>query len=188
MVSIVLGAKNHVIQYIPYICLKQSVICELSMVVMVIGIFTSLVIVLERMVPSPEDSSRPSPMATSLLQIITSLITNDNQKYIQISCDYNHVILLYRILQSFITTVMARPLTTHVIHLIIPAVKSYVPVNNVISAVMVTSQDHKIVFPLDTLYCLLSVVQGGMGMCTCVCVRVRVCVCEEVYTSCMHGT
>ena len=69
------------------------------------------------------------------------------------------MIVLFRILQSFITTVMARPLTAHVIHLIIPAIKDSVPVSEIISAVMVTSQDHKIMFPLDTLYCLLSVVQ-----------------------------
>ena len=64
---------------------------------------------------------------------------------------------------------MARPLTAHVIHLIIPAIKGCVPVSNVISAVMVTSQDHKIMFPLDTLYCLLSVVQGRMGESICEC-------------------
>ena len=62
---------------------------------------------------------------------------------------------------------MARPLTAHVIHLIIPAIKGCVPVSNVISAVMVTSQDHMIMFPLDTLYCLLSVVQGRMGESMC---------------------
>ena len=54
--------------------------CKL-LVVMVTGIFASLVAVLERMVPSPEDSGHPSPIATSLLQIIISLITNGNQKY-----------------------------------------------------------------------------------------------------------
>ena len=70
---------------------------------------------------------------------------------------------MYRVLQSFITTVMARPLTAHVIHLIIPAVQRCVPISNIISAVMVTSQDHMITHPLDTLYCLLSVVQGRMG-------------------------
>ena len=51
------------------------------MVVMVTGIFASLVTVLERTVPSPEDSSHPSPMATSFLQIITTLITSSSLKY-----------------------------------------------------------------------------------------------------------
>ena len=78
------------------------------------------------------------------------------------------ILLLCRVLQSFITTVMARPLTAHVIHLIIPAVKGCVPVSNVISAVMVTSQGHMITYPLDTLYCLLSVVQGRMSEYGCV--------------------
>ena len=77
--------------YILYTCMKRKLI----MVVMVTGIFTSLVMVLERMVPSPEDSGRPSPMATSLLQIITSLIMNDNQKYDANNyvSHVNHVIL-----------------------------------------------------------------------------------------------
>ena len=84
------------------------------------------------------------------------------------------IVLYYRILQSFITTVIARPLTAHVIHLIIPAVKNCVPVSDVVSAVMVTSRDNKIVFPLDTLYCLLSVVQGRLSKFYSVCVRVCV--------------
>ena len=91
--------------------------------------------------------------------------------------------ILSRILQSFITTVIARPLTPHVIHLIIPAIKSCVPVSSVISAVMVTSRDNKIVFPLDTLYCLLSVVQGRMSKCVCLCVCVCVLVCVCVFVS-----
>ena len=87
---------------------------------------------------------------------------------------------------------MVRPLTAHVIHLIIPAVKGCVPVSNVISAVMVTSQDHMITYPLDTLYCLLSVVQGRVGeygnmkrreccVCVCVCVCVYTCMFMCVY-------
>ena len=81
------------------------------------------------------------------------------------------ILILCSVLQSFVTMVLGRPLTAHMIHLIIPAIKKHVPVSNVISAVMVASKDNTIKFPLDVLYCLLSVVQERIGECsvyTCV--------------------
>jgi len=64
-------------------------------------------------------------------------------------------------LQSFVATVMARSLTAHMIHLIIPAVKEHVPISSLISAVMETNQK---THTLDTLYCPLCNVEGRIGM------------------------
>ena len=79
------------------------------------------------------------------------------------------------VLQSFVATVMARPLTAHMIHLVIPGVKEYIPLSSIISAVKTTSSQN--MFIQDTLYCLLSIVEGRIGVCVCVCVCVCVFVC-----------
>jgi len=74
--------------------------------------------------------------------------------------------LFCSMLQSFVATVMTRPLTAHMIHFIIPAVKKHVPIRSVISAVMETNQK---THTLDTLYCLLCNVEGRIGACVYVC-------------------
>ena len=70
-------------------------------------------------------------------------------------------------LQSFVATVMARSLTAHMIHFIIPAVKEDVPISSVISAIMETNQN---AHTLDTLYCLLCNVEGRIGVFVFMCV------------------
>ena len=52
-------------------------------IAMVTGVFTSLVSVLERSVPVPDgDTTHRSPLATSLLQIISALITHNKELYV----------------------------------------------------------------------------------------------------------
>ncbi|XP_065905811.1 ubiquitin-protein ligase E3C-like isoform X2 [Dysidea avara] len=126
----------------PKIVTEESIKCAILEHLSKHGVFTSLVSVLERSVPVPDgDTTHRSPLATSLLQIISALITH-NKEFM---------------LQSFVATVMARSLTAHMIHFIIPAVKEDVPISSVISAIMETNQN---AHTLDTLYCLLCNVEG----------------------------
>ena len=68
-------------------------------------------------------------------------------------------------LQSFVATVMARSLTAHMIHFIIPAMKEHVSISSVVSAVMETNHNSH---NLDILYCLLCIMERTIGVCVCV--------------------
>ena len=49
---------------------------------MATGVFTSLVSVLERSVPVPDGPDHRSPLASSLLHIISALITHNKEMYV----------------------------------------------------------------------------------------------------------
>jgi len=52
------------------------------LIIMITGVFTSLVSVLERSVPVPDGTTHWSPLASSLLHIISSLISHSNEMYV----------------------------------------------------------------------------------------------------------
>jgi len=60
---------------------------------------------------------------------------------------------------------MARPLTAHMIYLIIPGVKECISLSAIIAAVRKTCENK---FSQDILYGLLAIVEGRVGKSQCV--------------------